>query len=308
MSEMKKILLFFWNTFFVLKKHIVDFLYGIHDRIFVIFKSAPHVMTSEETVRYILENKCSVTRYGDAEIRVAYGTDVRYQVATEEIQKRLREVLGSDSDNLLVCLPAVFDKNQLSVLDDSNALFWKEHLARYRKYWYKELKPEKIYGNAFISRHYMNLRDKSTGCREYFELVKKIWENENVIIVEGEKSRLGMGNDLFSRAKSVRRILGPSTQCFSKYDELLRETKSHGRDALYILALGPSASIMAYDLAKEGYRAIDMGNIDTEYEWFLAGAKDKQPVKNKLVYEAMRGTVGEADDPEYLNQIIAKIL
>ncbi len=304
---MKKFLLFFWNMFFIIKKHTADFFYKVFDKIYVIFKKAPSVMTNEETVKYIIDKKCSVTRYGDAEIKVAYGTNVRYQIATKEIQHRLREVLGSDLDNVLVCLPAVFDKKQISVLDDDNVYFWKNHLARYRKYWYKELKDGKVYGNAFISRNYMNLKDKKNGCKEYFELVKKIWENRDVIIVEGEKSRLGMGNDLFDNAKSIRRILGPSSQCFSKYDELLKEVKSYGKDILYILALGPSATIMAYDLAAEGCQAIDMGNIDTEYEWFLAGAQSKQPVKNKLVYEAMR-EVGEADDPKYLSQIIAKIL
>ena len=38
------------------------------------------------------------------------------------------------------------------------------------------------------------------------------------------------------------------------------------------------------------------------------GATKKTPVKNKMVYEAGAGVgVGEADDPEYLSQIIAKI-
>ena len=305
---MKKILLFFWNLLVNFKRKTADILFLIKDRIYVLFNKAPNVMTSEETVRYILENNCSITRFGDAEIKVAYGNNVIYQVSSSLIQNRLQEVLGSDESNLLVCLPAVFNKKQLSILDEDTVSFWKKHLSRFRKYWYRELKPGKIYGNAFISRHYMNLKDKKTGSAEYFELVKKIWENKDVIIVEGEKSRLGMGNNLFDGAKSVRRILGPSTQGFSKYDELLKETESHGKDALYILALGPSASIMAYDLAKKGFHAIDMGNIDTEYEWFLAGATEKQPVRNKLVYEAMRGTVGEADDPEYLSQIIAKVL
>lgn len=305
---MKKILLLFWNIFIKFIRKTSDILFLIKDRIYVVFKKAPRIMTSEETIRYVLDNDCSVSRYGDGEIKLLAGRNILFQESTERIQQRLKEVLSSDKKDVLVCLPAVFSENQRAVLSDGHVDYWKKHLSRYRKYWYKELKPGKIYGNAFISRHYMNLKDKSSGCREYFDLVKKIWENEDVILVEGEKSRLGMGNDLFSGAKGVRRILAPSDQCFSKYDELLSEVKSHEKDALYILALGPSASIMAYDLAVSGYRAIDIGNIDTEYEWFLAGATHKQPVKNKLVYEAMLGVVGDADDAEYLSQIIAKIL
>ena len=279
----------------------------IKDKIYLRFNKAPIVMTSEETVRYILDNNCSVTRFGDGEIKLISGKDILFQKSTDEIRKKLKEALNSNEKEILVCLPAVFSEEQYSVMNTDNYNYWKKHLARYRNSWYKELNDGEIYGNAFISRHYMNLKNR-TGCKDYFELIKKIWEDKDIIIVEGEKSRLGMGNDLFNRAASVKRILAPSSQCFSKYDELLKEAESHGKDALYILALGPTASVMAYDMAKDGFHVIDMGNIDTEYEWFLAGATNKQPVKNKLVYEAMRGTVGEADDPEYLNQIIAKIL
>ena len=305
---MKKALLFFWNWFVIIIRKASDFLFLIKDKIYTIFRKAPTVMTSEETVKYILGNNCSVTRFGDGEIKLLIGKDILFQKSTERIRQQLKEALNCDDENVLVCLPAVFSSEQCSVLNEESCNYWKKHLSYYRTHWYKELKTGKVYGNAFISRHYMNLKDKKTGCAEYFELVKKIWEGKDIIIVEGEKSRLGMGNDLFDSAKSVRRILGPSKQCFSKYDELLSEVESHEKDTLYILALGPAASVMAYDLAKDGFHAIDMGNIDTEYEWFLAGATNKQPVKNKLVYEAMRGTVGEADDPKYLSQIIAKVI
>lgn len=305
---MKKLLLTLWNFLFNLKKKTEDFFLSLKDKIYTSFNTAPNVMTSEETVEYILKNNCSVARFGDGEIKLASGKNILFQETDDYIEKRLIEVLHSDKENVLVCLPAVFNDKQLSILADSHVSYWKKHLARYRSKWYKPLIHGKTYGNAFISRHYMNLKEKKTGCGEYFELVKKIWENKDIIIVEGEKSRLGMGNDLFENAKSVRRILGPSAQCFRKYDKLLKKVKSYDKDALYILALGPAATVMAYDLAAEGFTAIDMGNIDTEYEWYLAGATEKQPVKNKLVYEAMRGTVGEAEDPEYLNQIVAKVL
>lgn len=306
---MKKLLLTLWNFLFDLKKKTVDFFLSFKDKIYTSFNSAPKVMTSEETVEYILKNNCSVARFGDGEIKLASGKNILFQETDDYIEKRLTEVLHSDKKDVLVCLPAVFDEKQLSILVESHVRYWKNHLAKYRKKWYKPLIPGKVYGNAFISRHYMNLKEKDrAGCEKYFELVKKIWEDKDIIIVEGEKSRLGMGNDLFNNAKSVRRILGPSAQCFRKYDRLLKKVKTFDKDALYILALGPAATVMAYDLAEAGFTAIDMGNIDTEYEWFLAGATEKQPVKNKLVYEAMRGTVGEAEDPKYLSQIVAKVL
>ena len=303
---MKKFLLFFWNIFIAVRNHIKDLLFYIKDFFYTRTHKAPVIMSCEETVKYILSTGCSVSRFGDGEMKLIYGKNLIFQKAEPKLRKRLSEVLSSDSDELLICLPSIFNNSQLSDRNDSK--YWKKHLAYTRKYWYQNLKKDKKYGNAFISRNYMALKDKSSGIAEYFDLIKKIWEGKDIIIVEGEKSSLGMGNDLFSNAKSVSRILGPSTQSYSKYNEILSEIRKHGKDNLILLAMGPTASILPYDLCRLGYQAIDIGNIDTEYEWYLMGATEKTPVKNKMVYEAGAGAgVGEADDPEYLSQIIAKI-
>ena len=37
--------------------------------------------------------------------------------------------------------------------------------------------------------------------------MKGIWEGRDIIFIEGEKSRLGVGNDLFDNAQSIHRIL-----------------------------------------------------------------------------------------------------
>ena len=118
-----------------------------------------------------------------------------------------------------------------------------------------------------------------------------------------------MGNDLFDGAKSVKRILGPSNQGFSKYNELLNEIKKQDKNSLILLALGPTASVLPYDLCDLGYQAIDIGNIDTEYEWFKMKTKERVPIKDKMVYEAGAGKgVGNVNDEKYNSEIIAKIL
>ena len=50
------------------------------------------------------------------------------------------------------------------------------------------------------------------------------------------------------------------------------------KNKLILIALGPTATILAYDLYKLGYRAIDIGHIDIEYEWFLRKANTKIPI------------------------------
>lgn len=305
--SIKAVLVKIWNKLYDVKIKITECRYRVFDFFYNRTHKPPQIMTCEETVKYILETGCSVARFGDGEMKLVSGRDLLFQKATPRIKSKLKEVIGSDKENLLVCLPSVFSDEQLSNRND--AAYWKKHLSYSRRYWYKNLIEGKVYGNAFISRYYINLKDRKTGVGEYFQLVKKLWEDKDIIIVEGEKSRLGMGNDLFDNAKSVRRILAPSAQCFSKYDEILAEIKKHGTKPLYILALGPTASIMPIDLCDLGYHVIDMGNIDTEYEWFRMGATEKTPIKNKMVYEAGAGAgVGDVDDEKYNSEIIAKIL
>jgi hypothetical protein len=108
-----------------------------------------------------------------------------------------------------------------------------------------------------------------------FQKVMKLWENKNIILIEGEKSRLGVGNDLFEKAKSVKRILGPAHNAFDQFDNLLNFAKQQPQEALYLIAMGPTAKPLAYELALSGRQALDIGNLDVEYEWFLQGAKTK---------------------------------
>ena len=75
-----------------------------------------------------------------------------------------------------------------------------------------------------------------------------------------------------------------------------------------MIALGPTATILAYDLAKAGYQALDIGHVDVEYEWFKMGATSKVPLKNKYVNESLEGRdIGELQDQEYISQIIDQI-
>lgn len=69
-----------------------------------------------------------------------------------------------------------------------------------------------------------------------------------------------------------------------------------------------TATVLAYDLAKNGYQAIDIGHIDIEYEWMLMGATEKIPVPGKFTNESQGGhDVVQCLDPGYLSQIITRI-
>ena len=71
---------------------------------------------------------------------------------------------------------------------------------------------------------------------------------------------------------------------------------------LILISLGPTATVLAYDLSKLGYQAIDIGHTDLEYELLLRN-ETKWIFKN----EKKPDIIGE-EMVKYNNQIIEKIL
>ena len=146
--------------------------------------------------------------------------------------------------------------------------------------------------------------------RDYYEKINKIWAGRDVVICEGEGTRFGMFNDLLDGAKSISRILCPARNAFDKYDEILSAFNDIGTDKLILAALGPTATVLAYDLCRKGYQAIDIGALDLDYEWFLRkevvlGA----PVKFKYVDSGSEGRkIQPLEDPEYKRQIIKRLV
>ena len=164
-----------------------------------------------------------------------------------------------------------------------------------------------MYYDAFISRPYIIYRDK-TKAEDRFRKVKQIWNKKSVVMVEGEESRLGIGNDLFSNANEIKRIICPSKNAFEYYEEILDKVKQQKKDKLILIALGPTATVLAYDLSNIGYQALDIGHIDIEYEWFLRKSTDKVKILGKYINEVKEGNkVINIRDENYEKQIIERI-
>lgn len=267
----------------------------------------PNVMSDIDTVNYILDHKCSVARYGDGEMDLMLGIGIKFQSANKKLQLRLKEIAKSKQTNCLICIPNVFLKKKFlyKIMVKKDAKWWLKYLLFTRGDWYIHFKDIK-YGDTNISRFYMEINDKQR-TEVYIKNIKKIWDGLNVIFVEGEKSRLGVGNDLFDNAASIKRIICPSQNAFDKYDEILSEViELTNPDDLIICALGPTATVLCYDLSQIGRRALDLGHIDIEYEWYRMGATEKVSITGKDVSESsndLRNNIVQLSD-----SVIARIL
>ena len=269
-------------------------------------KIVPQVASIDDTIKHIIDYDCSVSRFGDGEMLLTSpDKEIGFQKGDPKLAKRLTEVLTSHEPGHLVCVSDAF--SDLYRYNRKCRRFWRTHFFLYGSWWDKLLVPGRLYYNTFVTRPYMDF-DSKEPCGRWFHDMKGIWNDRDIVFIEGEKSRLGVGNDLFDNARSIRRILCPPRDAFGRIDDILKEALKIEKGALFLVALGPTATVLAYDLFKAGYQAIDIGHVDIEYEWWRMGARRKVKLERKYVNEAPDGSQVADAGEEYRKQIIAQIV
>ena len=263
------------------------------------------VQTIDETLDYILEHQSSIARFGDGEAAIMLGQSINYQKYDPNLAEELKFIFSQESSPTLVIGLQEGLKNRFSFVPDALA-FWRQYLEDYEEF-YLEYCKNNWYGSTFISRPYIDFVDKSK-AKSQFEKLKKLWEGKDILIVEGYASRSGVGNDLFDGAKSIKRIICPSRHAYDKKNEIMEEIMNHADGRLVLLMLGPTAKVLAYQLSIKGMQAIDIGHVDSEYEWMQMGAETKVLLHNKHTAEFNLDTEIElADDEAYLSQVVVDL-
>lgn len=268
----------------------------------------PTVIGMSETIHTIKDRRASIARFGDGEFDIIFGRAQGFQGKNGELGNRLRKILkcNGKSDRFLVGIPDCF--GGLNQFTEPAQCHWRIRLDKERIKWVRCLNTKYPYYQAQITRFYFDWADKSQ-CIKWYNGLRDIWNGENILLVEGELSRVGVGNDLFDNAALVRRILCPAKNAFDYYDKILKTICEYANEKdLILMALGPTATVLAYDLFQEGYWAVDAGHIDLEYEWMKRGVKEKISIAGKYVNEVKNGNiVSEISDKQYCKEIIAKI-
>lgn len=271
------------------------------------------IMSSDETLKYIRDNQCSVCRYGDGELALVKGSKgPKFQKRDPVLAMRLKEILANSglNSNVLVCIPYALRVAGRNGLTKEASSFWERFAKRLPFRLYRIMYGKK-YGNAQITRPYMD-REKTDDCythvSEMFATLKVLWQNKKILIVEGEKTRLGVNNDLFSRCTKINRILCPNSNSWACYDDILKEVSKFAVNYdLVLVALGPTATVLAYDLGSAGHWAIDIGHLDVEYEWFRKRAQKKIPLMDRYVNEAPSEVNPVEQGNAYHDQVICSI-
>lgn len=268
------------------------------------------IMSDEELVDKIINGK-SYSRFGDGELSLICNNEFKlnFQNNNELLRNKLKEVLNSNLDNLIIGINYSF--NNPNIYNKKVQKYCRTFNYLYRDKYKKIIPLDKVYGNSSITRFYIDYDNSGlSGANYRINNLKRIWNNKKVLIVEGDKTKLGVGNDLFSNCLNIRRIIVPSINAFEAYNNILNSIKQNvAKNEIVLMAVGPTATVLAYDLAKIGIHSVDIGHIDIEYEWMKLKAKKRVAIKGKYVNEIRGKKYIESSntDSNYLNSIIDRI-
>ena len=260
-----------------------------------------------DTVKKLTEGEYSIIRFGDGEFQLMNGHGIGFQTYNESLARNLRLILyGEDvTEKQLIGIPyELFSMKDYTL---RSKLFWMEYWVNNYNNIVPFLNPRFHYYDSQVTRIYINRKSKSD-FNKYLTEWKKVWNHRELLIVEGEKSRFGICNDLLSNAGKIERILCPAENAYDFYDQIKEQVLQYYHGHLILCVLGPTATILAYDLSKLGIRCLDIGNLDMEYEWYQMKTDVQCAVSGKYTFESKDGTiVRECNDKIYCEQIIKRI-
>lgn len=217
----------------------------------------PRVLTEHQTIDAIAAGR-SIARYGDGELKLALGRNACAQKANPALQQCLIDILKTSNQDLLVGIPRIAPPND-AIMGHQKREFWTE----YRKPQYTRMYDKnRVYASSFITRPDSAHEIDNA---EYFQKVRNIWADRDVILINGDNKRFDKRPSIVSNAKSFARWEAPAQNAFDAYDELLPEAVKQPQTTLFLLAIGPTATVMAHELCTMGYQALDLGHFGMFY-------------------------------------------
>ncbi len=262
------------------------------------------------TLRHILRTNCSMARYGDGELGLMRSLDfhIAFQKNSPELKKRLWEVIMTPlpAEQFILAMPYAMYYPEGNLAQEHK--FWRKFLVKFCNTILPVIGREREFYDSLCSRPFTTYGKEV--AEQVFSLWKQIWEGRPLLIVEGEKTRMGIGNDMLGNAGRISRILIPAVNAFERYDAIMAAIERHHQQGqLVLLAAGPTATVLAYDLARKGIQAIDSGHLDIQYCLYQdGGAPVMRSIRGKYVNECNGYTEGELSGfDDYLSSVVERI-
>ncbi len=230
----------------------------VSDRYIPLYKRV-HFLSYDETIEEILTKNRSIVRFGDEVFDMILGIGLYFQnwrqAYDPALAKRLKEVLRSADDRLLVCfnpeliLKTKAEMTALGIADQHQ--FWTNSRIYLKDY----IHFDRVYGSA------LSFHERYNTTLPYDRLIEHL-SHKHLIVVASNTARFA-GKQF---GKTTDYIEAPSSDAWTQYETLLEKVSETAlcykpEETLILSGIGPAAKVMVYDLTKRGYTAWDTGQF-----------------------------------------------
>lgn len=231
----------------------------------------PRVSRVLESVQYLLWTNKSLARFGDGEVSLILGRRQFFQRANSKLSAKLLKVLKSNSPKLLIGIPDIFTGKM--PLNKDNYNFWQKNYNLVEWFINNTNKNKQYLAGHMSSPYVSTLTAHCELLDKVYETYRKIWDDKDIVFVRANHSQK-YTYDIFDNARSVKTIYVPPRQTWYYYNDIKNEVFEEDKDKLYILSIGPVSDILAYDLVRDGRRALDLGHLPKDYDAYKKNIYD----------------------------------
>lgn len=208
----------------------------------------------------LIDGTTSLARFGDGEFlsMLRPGYDLYFQRTTPELSAELRSIWtmqNLDVDTLVLGFP-----------DLSKGPYWSDVWANAWPDLQLITRTDITYGNTHVTRPRFFSRLGQRGV----DLWRQVWVDKSVCVVTGAGSRFVPIAELFDSAANILREDAPPTDAYAQVDALEQRLLEVPAD-IFLLSLGPAATVLAARLSRHGRRAIDIGHLTSSYRTVFLG-------------------------------------
>lgn len=237
------------------------------------FVKKPKIASPQATIEKIIKDRVSISRFGDGEFELLFNRSIPFQSSNNKLSERLKEILTSNLENLIIGIPYIYWYT-VSHCNIGVKNFVRNNISLHRREYEMNIDFSRQYYSTEFTQLYMMYDDNNDFMMaDYFEYLRQLWDDRDITIIQGEGITNNLKYNIFDNSKSVTFIYGPSNNAFSVYNQIVEKAKQINKDRLILIILGPTATVLAYDLAQLGYQALDIGHAAKDYDFYKRGMR-----------------------------------
>ena len=162
----------------------------------LIFKGLK-IINDENTLEEIINTNKSISRFGDGEFELMLGNSLDFQNFNQSLSNKLKDILNINEKSLLIAINIPYKFVDLNKFNKNAKNYYINWLQKIKFSLAKMLNKSRQYYSSTITRFYIDYENKNGTSKK----LKKIWNKKEIVIIEGEKSRVGLGNNLNQKNK-----------------------------------------------------------------------------------------------------------